>query len=323
VILFAVDCEKGEGPDLAKQYGIPGYPTYVMLTPDGERSAAWLGYDGPESFHEKVTAGIADPRPVTAKAEAYAAAPTVALARVLADDAAAAGRLDDSVTYLRKARELDPAGYPAYTSEIMGNMFFGARKGQFTLDEVDAEASQAQAMAQMGGLHDKVMLLAMRMAGLAAGQGEPARAKPYLERAMTSLQAVPADELPGFAPDLRVAHALIVEGNKPKALELKLAAQPEGWQDDASRLNSVAWWCFENQVNQEQALDWALRGAELAASDEDRAEILDTAAELCQALGNCDEAIATIKRAIELNPGRDYYKRQLAKFEASKAAQAG
>ena len=232
MILFAVDCEKGEGPDLAKQYGIPGYPTYVMLTPDGERSAAWLGYDGPESFHEKVTAGIADPRPVTAKAEAYAAAPTVALARVLADDAAAAGRLDDSVTYLRKARELDPAGYPAYTSEIMGNMFFGARKGQFTLDEVDAEASQAQAMAQMGGLHDKVMLLAMRMAGLAAGQGEPARAKPYLERAMTSLQAVPADELPGFAPDLRVAHALIVEGNKPKALELKLAAQPEGWQDD-------------------------------------------------------------------------------------------
>jgi len=157
----------------------------------------------------------------------------------------------------------------------------------------------------------------MRMAGLASGQGEPARAEPYLERAMTSLEAVPADEQPPFAPDLRVAHALIVQGDKDRALDLKLAAQPEGWQDDASRLNSVAWWCFENGVNQEQALDWALRGAELAASDADRAEILDTAAELCHALGNCDQAIATIKEAIALNPGREYYQKQLAKFEAA------
>lgn len=319
-MLFAVDCEKGEGPELAKQYGVPGYPTFVMLNPGGAITASWLGYDGPESFAGKVNAGLADPRPVADKAAAFAASPDLALALQLADHAAASNDLSASVTYLKKARELDAAGYADYSSQILQTMFWGARSEKFTLAEVAAEAEPVQSMAQLGGMHAEVMQIGVQMAGLAVRSGEPDVATPFLERAMASLAATPAESRPSYAGRIEVAHALIVEKDADKALRLKRAGLPEGWRDDPSELNSFAWWCFENGVNLEEALELAMRGVELAGSDSDRAEILDTAAEICHALGECDDAIAKIREAIALNPGRDYYQRQLAKFEAAKAA---
>jgi tetratricopeptide (TPR) repeat protein len=90
---------------------------------------------------------------------------------------------------------------------------------------------------------------------------------------------------------------------------------PEGWMEDANELNNFAWWCFENEVNLEEALELAIKGAELAENDSARANVLDTAAEICNALGNCEEAIVKIKKAIELDPDNDYFKDQLARFE--------
>ncbi len=76
-------------------------------------------------------------------------------------------------------------------------------------------------------------------------------------------------------------------------------------------------------MNLQEAEALALKGVELADSDEQRATILDTAAELCNALGNCDEAIAHIKQAVSLDPENDYYKDQLAKFEQAKTGKDG
>ena len=85
--------------------------------------------------------------------------------------------------------------------------------------------------------------------------------------------------------------------------------------DDPAALNNFAWWCFEHNVNLEEAEELALRGVELATDDDARANILDTAAEICAARGDCAEAIARIKRAIELSPDKEYFKTQLARFE--------
>ena len=42
---------------------------------------------------------------------------------------------------------------------------------------------------------------------------------------------------------------------------------------------------------------------------------MDTAAEICNALGNCEEAIAHIQAALELDPDREYLQEQLVRFE--------
>jgi len=93
--------------------------------------------------------------------------------------------------------------------------------------------------------------------------------------------------------------------------------------DDPGRLNGFAWWCFSNRVNLNEAFELAQRGVELAESDDDKAQILDTVAEICNAKGDCQNAIVYIQQAIELSPGRDYYKRQLRRFEEALASDSG
>ena len=52
-------------------------------------------------------------------------------------------------------------------------------------------------------------------------------------------------------------------------------------------------------------------------------EIHDTLAELCNALGNCDESIELTKKAIKEDHDKKYYAEQLERFKKIQAKQAG
>jgi uncharacterized protein YyaL (SSP411 family) len=49
-INFSVDGEKGEGIQLAKKYGVKGYPTFVFLNPDGSISYQTSEYHNKDAF---------------------------------------------------------------------------------------------------------------------------------------------------------------------------------------------------------------------------------------------------------------------------------
>lgn len=49
-INWKIDAEKGEGPDLAKKYGVKGFPTIVFTKPDGEEIDRIYGYVPAEQF---------------------------------------------------------------------------------------------------------------------------------------------------------------------------------------------------------------------------------------------------------------------------------
>lgn len=53
-VAFKVDCEKGEGPGIAKQYGVSGYPTLLFLDTDGNLVNKIVGATAPAAFLEKV-----------------------------------------------------------------------------------------------------------------------------------------------------------------------------------------------------------------------------------------------------------------------------
>jgi thiol-disulfide isomerase/thioredoxin len=44
VILYEIDCERGNGVDLASNYEVESYPTFVLLTPDGDVQQLWDGF---------------------------------------------------------------------------------------------------------------------------------------------------------------------------------------------------------------------------------------------------------------------------------------
>jgi hypothetical protein len=63
----------------------------------------------------------------------------------------------------------------------------------------------------------------------------------------------------------------------------------------------------------------ARRGVEVAAAGSEKANLLDTAAEICNARGHCDDAVDLIRQAVEEDPDREYFKKQLKRFEELRA----
>lgn len=322
VVFFKVDCEKGEGPAIAEKYSVRGYPTFYAVNGKGEPVERWIGYDGPEAWAKSVAAARADTRTLVAKKAAFATRPTAALALSLANDTATGYDWAGAVKYFRQARDLDPAQADDCTRNIFTYMFYGADDGGFTFDEVKAEGDRVLAVA--GATPSDRIEAAAMILQMARKTDRLTDGLPYLERALAAAEGLPEDSPSArTVRGLKVDHALLVEKNEAKAVELRKAMLPENWLQDPKRLNQFAWWCFENGVNLEEAEALVLKAVELADNDADRASYLDTAADICLKRGNCEEAIARIKQAIELDPDREYFKEQLAKFETALAQKKG
>ena len=312
VVLVQIDCEKGEGVELAKKYNVRGYPTYVAVDAAGEVTDSVLGYTDPESWASFAKFTAVDRRTIEAKTAAWETRRTGTLALSLGHYASTNYDFKSAVAYFKTGRDLVPPDVDVFTEPILTNLYYGSYGGDFTLDEIEAEVKPAfEAATDPADL----LHLAGMITAAAKSAGEPQRAAPYLRKAMSASGDVTDERAAGERGQLAIDAALIVDGDPDKAVALMRDSQPEGWQDDPRRLNRFAWWCFENQVNLEEALTSALKAVDLAPDDESRAQILDTAAEICNALGDCSQAVAYMERAIELEPENMSYKSQLARFE--------
>ena len=87
--------------------------------------------------------------------------------------------------------------------------------------------------------------------------------------------------------------------------------------DSAMHLNNYAWACANAKQNVPNGIELAKRAVELRPGT---AGYFDTLAELYHIDGQNEMAMKTIRRAIEINPMRDYYREQLQKFEEAKAS---
>src|SRR5262249_49782755 len=148
---------------------------------------------------------------------------------------------------------------------------------------------------------DRLMVADM-MADIAKDKKDASLLAPYVEPALSASQNATDERERSLRSDLEISNALLVKGDKDLALSLKRKAMPAGWEEKASGLNEFAWWCFQNQMNLEEAESLARKGVSLAAAGEEKAEILDTAAEICNLLGNCDDAVGLAEQAAKEDP---------------------
>lgn len=70
-VSLKVDCEKGEGPGIAKRYQVSGYPTLLFIAPDGELINKFTGASSPEKFLQRVKAAVTEENSLTAKERRY------------------------------------------------------------------------------------------------------------------------------------------------------------------------------------------------------------------------------------------------------------
>ncbi|MEZ5066827.1 MAG: hypothetical protein R3B81_19100 [bacterium] len=319
MVLFKTDAEKGEGIELAKEYLVQGYPTFVLTNAKGEALDTWSGY-GKEHFLETIGTAVADPTTIAEKTARFGKSPSAADAKKLARFHGTRGEYVDAVRFAKKAGEIAPSAENRY-DEFYYTAYASIRGSEdFSLEDVTAAADQVVRAKDVSG--DTLVELADMMSYLGQKNEQPRLVVPYLEPALKATKGTTDPGLAQARQGIEIEHALLVLNDKDKALELKRASMPEGWKDDASGLNSFAWWCFEKDVNLEEAEALARHGVEVAAAGREKAMILDTAAEICNARGNCDDAVELIQRAVSEDPDSEHYQKQLTRFQEIRAAKA-
>ena len=115
---------------------------------------------------------------------------------------------------------------------------------------------------------------------------------------------------------LQVSHT-----HSPPQRQIGFAKVAEGdgkdWKQVANMLNNFAWWCFENKFNLEEAEEHARAGVEIAKAGNQKANILDTVAEICNLRGDCGDAVTLIRMAVAEDPENEYFQKHLDDIDYS------
>ena len=319
VVLLRVDAEKGEGIELAKAHAVRAYPTFELMGTDAATIDRWVGYSK-AMLLTTLPEALKDPTPLEAKRARFERAPTAADAAALGRYHASRYEPTDAVRYFREAQRMNTDPAQDYTEMIFENIARGVPDTTFTL--LDLKEAADAVLGTPGQSPERLLTLGMTTLQIGLGQGDPAFAAPYLKAAIDATAGATDEQTQQFRRELLAEQALHITREPERAVALKRETMPAGWMARASDLNSFAWWCFEGRVNLPEAEALARQGVELAEAGREKADILDTLAEIVNARGNPQEAVTLIQQAIQEAPDYKYLSRQLERFQKLAAGPA-
>lgn len=313
VVLVKVNTHEEAGEKLQDEWGAKGIPHFFLLGADGKPFGRWRGYGAPKEWIARLDGFLADPTPIDAKSAAFEKEPTEVRAANLGYVRSAADDAKEASRYFREAERLAGKPVAAYAGEIFGAAVMGAFKGDGPIADVKAAADHL--MGIEGVPAEDAASVALMMASLAKEKSDPSLLEPYLGWGIGKSASLTGEGADETRAELRIVEALQVKKDPSAAFELKRGAMKKGWEEDADRLNELAWWCFENKVALEEAEGYARKGIGLAKDGKQKAMILDTAAEICNLRDNCRESVALMTEAVKSDPEGEHYKKQLARFQ--------
>ena len=189
----------------------------------------------------------------------------------------------------------------------------------FTVGEVRKQADVTVASNDISAGH--LMKTAKIMNKVARNAKDNSHYLPYLEVAVDRTADSKDEKVLQGRAHLMPDYALHIEKDADRAVALRKEVLPETWMEDGKELNNFAWWCFENNINLHEAEAMARKGIELSKDGIDKANVIDTLAEICNLKGDCGDAVEIIRMAIAEAPDNQYFKDQLVRFEALYAEQ--
>lgn len=309
VVLLAVDAEKGDGPALAKEHKVRGYPTFVLLNAEGLTVDRWIGY-AKNHFLKTLGDALKDTATIDSKKARFKENPSAADAEVLGRYSSAIGEYKDAVDYYRSAMELDKGSGRNHLFDIFENTCDGYKREMFAFAEVLDAAEKVIANDEADAaskVQTAVMITPLIIENSSMGSLEK-----FIEAGITA--AGNDGSLAGMKTQLIIDRCIYISGDTAKAIELKKRSMPENWRNDPSQLNNFAWWCFEHGFNLKEAEKLSRRGVKLAKPGREKAMIADTVAEICFARKNKKEAIKFARLAAAEDPDNQFYKKQIERF---------
>jgi tetratricopeptide (TPR) repeat protein len=284
---------------------------------EGETIERWADYDDPGSFIATLGESTSDPTTIAEKRERFEREPTARDASILGNYHMSREELEPATEFFETAVELgDPADGHLY--DLFIAYLWGHDTDTFSSEELIGAADR---VVDSEYLTTRQRLELASYMSRALHKDDELSAARYLNAALEIAKQDDDPALEKLRRSVRIEHALRVAGDEALALELKRESLKEGWEEDPDALNGFAWWCFENELNLEEAEVLARQGAELAEDDTSKAMILDTVAEIVYLRGDREGAMALIAEARELDPESEYYEKQLARFSGEEVTE--
>jgi thioredoxin-related protein len=312
VVLFHTDAEKGDGKTLAAQYNVKAYPTYILLLKDNKVSDRWAGYEK-SYFLKVISEATADLVPVDEKVARYSTKPTMKDALSLGRYYSEIGEFIKSADCYNTAQKLREDSSDDFTFEAFESTVEGFDKSMYSLEDVVKSADAV--LASNDKTADDVIQTAQMMIGVDKLNGKMELVQKYLEAALKTSGNSSDPRIRAAHDGILVDYDIFVKNDTAAAVAQKKANLPKDWENDVSALNDFCWWCFENNTNLKEAESLARHAADIAEPGGTKAMISDTAAEICFARGNKEDAIKFARQAIAEAPENKYYASQLEKFE--------
>ena len=310
VILYQIDCEKGDGIELAKEYKIKGYPTYILVNSEGKTIDRWMGYKK-DYFIETLTEAAVDLATIDEKNHRFNANPNFDDAIVLGRYYSTTREYIKAVEYYSKAQELNKDTSNDYTFDIFNNTAQGVYRELFTYDNAAASAKDVIKK----GDSDDIILTSKTMIRLAKWMDKPDDLVRFIGIGLDVSADSDDSEIQHSHTLFLIDKCLLVTGDTAAAVEHKKAVMFDGWIDDLGGLNEFAWWCFENMANLDEAEQLAAKAVNLVESGAGKAMILDTQAQILKVNGKLEEAIMTMELAVAEEPDNKQWSETLDSFK--------
>lgn len=309
VILVRIHNTRGEDARYIDSYRVKGYPTFVFLSKNEETLSRWWGYSRDEFLMEMKNA-LKDPTTIAEKKERFANKPDTKTALALAKYHYTRNELKESEPYYRAAAKYDTENDYAY--ELYDLYRTGFINKLYSKDQLISAADKALT-SDYTDIRSKLSIYDQMGGGAILNPGNE-DILGYIRKGQEFAAKIADEKLQGYKDRIQVSYLLYIEKDTQKAIELKKRTYSSGWQDNADNLNSFAWWCFENHVNLQEAEKMAERGIQLAEKGSQKANIMDTLAEIVNLLGNTVRASEIIDKAVTEDPGSDYLQNQQIRF---------
>jgi thiol-disulfide isomerase/thioredoxin len=311
-VLYKIDAEKGEGIELAKEFKVSGYPTFILANGEGQTIDRWMGY-AKDYFIETMKSATADMTTIDEKQARFISAPDAHTAAILGRYQAAMENYAGAVNYYKQAQSLKTEPSVEYSYDIFDNMANTPGDTVFTYDEISQAADAAIVPAKSDPM--KVVDISSRMTHIANQHKRPDDVAKFLQAGLDATSGNGDGDIKRAHNELMVDFSLMVKHDAATAVEYKKGTMPEGWMEDPDQLNAFAWWCFENGTNLDEAETLSRKSVELAKPGRAKANNLDTLAEIMHAKGNTREAIELSKKAAKESPDSKYFPQQVERFE--------
>ena len=311
VILVKIDTDQEEGQTLFLSYGLYAFPSFLLTDSEGRFYDSFIGYNEPTEFITLLNKALSDPELIEVRKARFERQPNSEDALILANHHATLNEPEPTLAYYQALEKLDQDLMDQYRYPIFQAKAKIARSNPEAFEEALKAAERVMAM---DNTMEKIYVT-KTAASLAKRYNRHEIMADYTRRGLALTEGLTDPD----SRDTRYYHdmnkALLIDEDLMAAFQLKKSRLGDSWESESAQLNRLAWWCFENKVNLQEARQMAEKSVLTAENAEYKAAALDTLAEILNELGDPAGAAASIRKAIAEYPASDHYPKQLKRFQ--------